>query len=78
MGSSFQILGHEFRSDSFLCFRLGRRQRNEEVVKRGSSSSGTTPFESLHKKNRKSSPDAVQKQSCMQHYWERQMQRVSR
>ena len=53
------------------------RDRNEEIVKHGCCARGTTPFESAYKKT-ESSPEAVQKQSCMQQHWERQKQRVSR
>ena len=42
MDPSFRIRGHELRSDSFLGRRLGWRQRNEEIVKRGNRPRGTT------------------------------------
>ena len=48
--------------------RLGRGQRNEEIVKRGGRARGTTPFESVHKENKRSSPEAVQK-NCTQQHW---------
>ena len=47
MDPSFRIWGHKLRSDSFLCLRLGWRQRDEENVKR---SSRQTSSESVHKK----------------------------
>ena len=67
MDPGFRIRGHEFRRDGFLGLRLGRRQRNEEIVKRGSRARGATPCESVHKKTE----NQCQKQSCMQQHWER-------
>ena len=75
LDSSFPIRGHEFRSDSFLGLRLGWRQRNEEIVESRGRACGTTPFEFVY---RRSSPEAVQKQDCMQQHWERQKRRGSR
>ena len=51
-------------------------KRNEKIVKRGSRARRTTLFESVHKKTKTSSPEALQKQNCMQQHWERQKQRV--
>ena len=50
--SSFQIRGHEFKSDSLLGLRLGWRQRNEEIVKRPGRARGTTPPEAAQKQIR--------------------------
>ena len=40
----------EGRGDGFLRFRLCWRQRNEEIIKRGSRARRTTLVESVHKK----------------------------
>ena len=39
---SVRLRGLEFRGDGFLGLRLRRRQRNEEIVKRGSPARRTT------------------------------------
>ena len=78
MDSSFQVRGHEFRSDSFSDSDRAGDKRNEEIVKRGSCARATTHFDSVYEKNRKSSPEAVQKQCCMQQHWERQKRQGSR
>ena len=53
MDPSFRIEEHEFGSDSFLRLRLGWRQRNEEIVKRGSRARETTLFESAYTRKQK-------------------------
>ena len=50
MDPSFRTRRHELRSDSFLRLRLGWRQRNEEIVERGSCARATTHFEKKYKK----------------------------
>ena len=44
--------GDEFRSESFLRLTLGWRQRNEEIVKRGSRARGTTLLKAFSRKQK--------------------------
>ena len=62
-------------SDSYWARVKGTRKSSSAGV---ALVGGTTPLESVNKKTEKSSPEAVQKQCCMQQHWERQKRRVSR
>ena len=78
MDPCFRIWGHEVRSDSFVGLELGWIQKQRGNRQARGPARRTTLFESEHEKNRKSSPEAVQKQSCTQLHWERQKRRMSR
>ena len=52
MDPSFRIRGHELRSASFSELRLGLRQRNEVIVKRGGRARGTTLFKAYTRKQK--------------------------
>ena len=64
MDPSVLIRGHELRSDSFLGFRLGWRQKRRKRR-------WTTPSESVHKKTEDPRQKQCPKQRCVRH-WENQ------